>query len=266
MAKQQSTSAENAIEEDKIALDAERVTIEEAKVQGDLRLRRRELELKKEELLLKRREQDRSIWINPLNVGVLVAILGFFSSLAIKGCDDSANRELEKIRASNAKTLEESKLNSNLILEAIKTGDKEKAADNLAFLIETDLIKDPSGAITAHLAAKKKLPVLPATSHIMPTYPPTPSISGEINEDKTHLTFSSTVVQNGPSSWEHSFVVTNLGKDPVKFRGPDSISGFVEAGKTIESKIVSSIPWKAGEVTLHYGAKSRKIPVYVPTR
>ena len=58
--------------------------------------------------------------------------------------------------------LEEKKLQTQLIVQAVKTGDKKQAADNLKFLVATGLVDDPSGKI------KELINVQGETSFVLP--------------------------------------------------------------------------------------------------
>jgi hypothetical protein len=93
-----------------------------------------------------------------LNLSVVVPILtaiiaGLIALLSnIYSTYLSSNNQLE---------LEKQRLKANLILESVKTGDKDKAVDNLRFFIEAGFIEDPDGKI-ASLVAERTLPVLPA--------------------------------------------------------------------------------------------------------
>jgi hypothetical protein len=77
-------------------------------------------------------------------------------------------RDIEIQRSTATQNLEKSKAESGRILEMIKTGDPEKAAINLAFLLETGLIETPTVVtqVRTYLAARKSGagPSLPAAT------------------------------------------------------------------------------------------------------
>ncbi len=56
------------------------------------------------------------------------------------------------------------KFESNLILKAIETGNREESKNNLLFLIETGFIEDKNGKIAASATDPETVPVLPASS------------------------------------------------------------------------------------------------------
>lgn len=112
-------------------LDVARLEFEREKWAADLRLREREFDLRQAELELKRAEQRQSRWRSPLTVAV------FAAALAAAG-----NAVVAFVNGSNQRELEDSKAESERILEMIKTGDPDSAADNLQFLLDSGLIVD----------------------------------------------------------------------------------------------------------------------------
>lgn len=130
--------------------ETEGMTLEERKLAADIRLREMELQLKREELQSRIAAQgDRS----PILVPVWVAVLGLVGGLALTILQGFFNGQLEKDKAKSA-----------LILKAIETGNVKDSATNLRFLIETGLLEDPSGKITALLNKPEDVPKLPAPS------------------------------------------------------------------------------------------------------
>lgn len=66
------------------------------------------------------------------------------------------------ITGANQITLEQQRLRENLILEFVKTGDRNKAIANLQFFLDAGFIDDPGGKILS-LIKEKKSPVLPSS-------------------------------------------------------------------------------------------------------
>jgi hypothetical protein len=93
--------------------------------------RNREILLKETELDLKREESHRSRWSSPLVVAIAVAAAGVFGNAAVTWWTSREQEKLERERAEAAR-----------ILEVIKTNDADKAANNLAFLLDAGLISD----------------------------------------------------------------------------------------------------------------------------
>lgn len=105
---------------------------------SELDLREREFSLKEREQLtkeaelkLKKDDYNRSRWKNPLIVAIIAAALAAMGNALVAFVNGSLERELEDRKSEAAR-----------ILEAIKTGDPEKAAVNLKFLIDTGLISN----------------------------------------------------------------------------------------------------------------------------
>jgi hypothetical protein len=61
--------------------------------------------------------------------------------------------------------LENQRFRSQLILQAIQTGDPRQAASNLRLLLQTHLLLDPDSALGRYLDTTKALPVLPSMGH-----------------------------------------------------------------------------------------------------
>jgi len=91
-------------------------------------------ELRKREIAIKEREASRWSWSTPL-VALGAAVIG-----AAVGA--GGNAYVAWLNGQQATVLEESKAEAARILEMIKTGDPEKAADNLKFLVDAGLISD----------------------------------------------------------------------------------------------------------------------------
>src|SRR6267142_1713474 len=113
----------------------------------DLRIKNAELSLHEREVALKEYETYKGWWRNPVFVGVIAAFLGFISGLVSKYIEGRNASALEHQRFEIAQKTERLRLQSSLILEAIKTGDPEHAATNLAFLVELGYIDDNDGRI-----------------------------------------------------------------------------------------------------------------------
>jgi hypothetical protein len=77
---------------------------------------------------------------NPLTVAVAVAALALVGNVVATWWNGRLQRVLEEEKASQTLRLEESKAESERILEMIKTGDPGKAVTNLKFLLDAGLI------------------------------------------------------------------------------------------------------------------------------
>jgi hypothetical protein len=92
---------------------------------------RAEYELRKRELELKERDASRSRWSSPLVLALLAAAIAGLSNAAAIWLNGRQARDLEETKAEAAR-----------ILEVIKTGDPDKAAVNLKFLVDAGLVSD----------------------------------------------------------------------------------------------------------------------------
>jgi hypothetical protein len=136
----------------------------------EIELRRRELTLKEREqdnrdaeLEIKRRDLANSKWRSPLVVAILVAAVAALGNAGVTVVNGTLQRELENTKRDAELKVEESKAESDRILEMIKTQSTEEAAKNLTFLLDTSLVSDPVRApkIRAWLASRSA-PVLPS--------------------------------------------------------------------------------------------------------
>lgn len=99
-----------------------------------------EYELRKREIGIKERDQSRSRWSSPVVLAVLAAALAGLSNAAVSWQNGLQQLKLEAEKAVQAKSMEETKAETARIFEIIRTGDADKAAANLKFLVDTGLI------------------------------------------------------------------------------------------------------------------------------
>lgn len=111
--------------------DREKWETEKALREREISIKEREQVTKEAELQLKAKEQSSSQWQNPLILAIIAA------ALAIAG-----NAILAFINGRQQRTLEAEKSEQQRILEMIKTGNADKAAENLRFLLAAGLISD----------------------------------------------------------------------------------------------------------------------------
>jgi murein L,D-transpeptidase YcbB/YkuD len=131
----------------------------------------RELDLKEGKLRMKEAEAAGPSWRNPVFLGLMAAALSLLGNLIATSLQNWNTQRVERYKAQ-----------SNLILEAIKTGDQEKAAKNLSFFLQLGFLDDDHGKIRDFLTKGSDVPVLPASS---PTAPG-PALS--VREAKLALT------------------------------------------------------------------------------
>jgi hypothetical protein len=117
---------------------------------AELELRERELEAK-----LAEGKPTRILKLSSISPTTIAAIIGIAATVTGYLIQSNLNRELEGER-----------LQGQLVLKAIETGDPQKARANLRFFIETGLLSDPDGKIKTALDQTEKkpelVPVLPS--------------------------------------------------------------------------------------------------------
>jgi hypothetical protein len=115
-----------------------------------------EYELRKREIELKERDASRSRWSSPLVLALLAAAIAALGNAAAIWLTGIAQRSLETTKTEQARIIEESKAEAARILEVIKTGNPDKAAENLKFLVDAGLISDATRrtSIQEFLAAR----------------------------------------------------------------------------------------------------------------
>ncbi|UXI70301.1 trypsin-like serine peptidase [Tahibacter amnicola] len=111
----------------------------------ELAIKEREVALREGELSLKRDEHASASWRNPLVVAIMAATLAGLSNAVVAIVNGRFQRQLEDGRAEQSR-----------VLEMIKTGDPDKAAKNLEFLVQSGLIADPArvASIEKYLAGR----------------------------------------------------------------------------------------------------------------
>lgn len=115
-----------------------------------------EIQLKRQELDLRKAEVERARWQSPLTLAVIAAIIGLLSNAVVAWLNGSTQSELEKTKAEAAR-----------IIEALKTGDPDVAAENLKLLVEAGLVRESANEIRSYLRSRNpgqgaRLPVATA--------------------------------------------------------------------------------------------------------
>lgn len=131
--------------------------------------RERELSLKEGELALRRSEHESAQWRSPLVLGVFAAAIAAGGNAVVSYTNATAQRELENQKAEQAR-----------ILEMIKTGDPDKAAENLRFLVDAGLVTDVplKQRVSEFLAARK-----PGSGPTLPSAAAAPKLTSPIIEN-----------------------------------------------------------------------------------
>jgi hypothetical protein len=150
-------------------LDREKWNFEMAARLRELDFTDRELVTKEGELEIKRKEQAASQWRNPLIVGIFAAAIAAGGNAWVSYSNANSLRDLEALKAEQAR-----------LLEMIKTGDPDKAAENLRFLINAGLIGDLTlrKSVTDFLATR-----MPGSGPVLPSPAQPPKLTAPIVEN-----------------------------------------------------------------------------------
>jgi carboxypeptidase family protein len=134
------------------------VSLDERKFERESADKQREFDLREREVAAKEKELRQSRWSNPLVIGLFAAALGLAGNIWV----EHANNKW-------AKDAERSKAQSTLILDAIKTGDADKACKNLLFFVRLGLITEGGQTVKSECAtAPQGPPSLPSSSSLPP--------------------------------------------------------------------------------------------------
>lgn len=129
--------------------ELERFKFEQLKWKDEIRLRQQSIDIedraqksKDDEIKLRKEELNSSRWSSPLVIAILGATLAAAGNLVVNLLNAYEQRQLENDRSVATETLEKEKAEAARILEVVKTGDPDKAAENLRVLLDTHLISD----------------------------------------------------------------------------------------------------------------------------
>jgi len=126
-------------------------SLDERQFQQESVAKTRELDLREREVAAREREVSQW-WRNPIIVALGVAFIGFLANLGVAFLNNRSTLEVEHHR-----------LQSNLVLEAIKTGKTDTACQNLLFFVGLRLLDDTNKTISNRCeTAPKGAPSLPA--------------------------------------------------------------------------------------------------------
>jgi len=109
-------------------------------------------------VLLKEKELKGSTWRNPVAVAIFAAAAAALGNAGVALVNGASQRELDERKRGAEIALERSKAESTRILEMIKTGDAERAAANLQFLLQAGLIGDQALSTKVEIFLKNRRP------------------------------------------------------------------------------------------------------------
>lgn len=98
----------------------------------EVAVKERDIGLREAELELRRREQRLAGWRSPLVVAVLAAAVAAGGNAVVTYLNGAQQRALEEQKSEQAR-----------LLEVIRTGSPDKAAENLRFLLDSGLVAEP---------------------------------------------------------------------------------------------------------------------------
>jgi len=129
-----------------------------------LALHEREVVAKEREVELKAEELRRSRWLNPVVLGLFATAVGLTGNFIIARINNSNTQRVERLR-----------MQSSLIIEAVKTGGQAPACNNLVFLVGLGLVDD-NGTISrtckSSINGTAQPPSLPPAGAFELTVPP----------------------------------------------------------------------------------------------
>jgi hypothetical protein len=189
---------------------------EKVKWRDELALREREIALKEAELELRRKEHAVAGWRSPLVVAVLAAALGAAGNAVVSYTNASLERQLE-----------DQKSEQQRLLEVIKTGDPDSAAENLEFLLDAGLITEPARVTKLREFLTNREP---GSGPALPSPSNTGSFSGGIIGADDAVPASTLPATNALAR-----VVSSVGQLRVKMSNgrPGMCTGFVTGPHTV---------------------------------
>jgi hypothetical protein len=173
---------------DHVASAASDLSLEERKFALDKDLRTKETSFKEREIAIKEAEALRSRWLNPTVIGLIAAASGLFGNMFVA-----------LISSINSQRIEQFKAQSNLIVQAVGTGDQKSACRNLISFIRLGLLEDPQGRLGKCETDLNTIPVLPSGSTYTPVLDTVaavgmaPVVSAAAQQDHYHYDVSFTV-------------------------------------------------------------------------
>lgn len=158
-----------------VQIELENIKLERSKLALDVRIKRKELNARQSDTW-------KHTFANPLVLAIVGGSLTLLTSVVTNYLTDSATRDADERKSTQAREAEARALQSDLIKTFLKTPDSKTARDNLTFLIESGLIPDHEKRIKEYLSSNSKtIPKLGAGPATAAPYPACPSI--ELGEE-----------------------------------------------------------------------------------
>jgi spore germination cell wall hydrolase CwlJ-like protein len=223
---------------------------EQQRWQADLRLRERELDIKEraaaQDAAQKAREFDAKLadqrwarWTNPLVLAISAAALAAFGNTWLAYVNGAAQRELELTRSDGQLRIENSKAEAARILEVIKTDDTEKAAVNLAFLLDAGLITDDKRKAALKTFLDKRQPgegpSIPPVGAVVPQGPPDQPMS-RLAEVDLLARLIYTEARGAPLETQRAVANVVMNRKKCGGRYPSTLAGVINQPKQFSSR------------------------------
>lgn len=129
--------------------------------------REREFALKERETIVKEadvrlRGRQAAWYSNPIVVALIGATAVLCATILTTWKQGEIAMQQAQRQGASAMQQAHAKAQSDLVVEAIKTGDPQRAAKNLLFLVRLGLLDDPGGKMQAALSHPEDVPYLPS--------------------------------------------------------------------------------------------------------
>jgi hypothetical protein len=176
-------SGHNDLEEQRLALDRERLRFERSRVAMEFRLKRKELAIN--------RGREWKELLAALTLAIVGGFITLMSSIVSNHLNQSANLQLEATKAELAAKAETAKaeataqaakqtLQADLIKKFVESPKTETVRENLRFLVDAGLLPDYASRISAYLTNNPDTaPQVGATSEPRPVIGGTPGSNAE---------------------------------------------------------------------------------------
>lgn len=154
-------------------VELRRIALEEKRLQQERDLKQQELSIQDRQVhngLFTVFGREMSAVTVTLLIGIITVIGGVTASLItgrqnlnLERAKFKYQQQIENAKSQFQQDIEKQKAQTELILSAIKTGDRDSAVANLLFLVDVGLLQDPSGKITELRRKPELAPVLPGS-------------------------------------------------------------------------------------------------------
>jgi hypothetical protein len=210
--------------------DASQPNWEQIAKTRELDIYEREVAAREREVTAKEAETRKSRWSSPLVIALLAGAIGLIGNWIVTYLNNRNTQQVERIRSQ-----------SNLILEAIRTGSPEKACTNLLFFIDLGLVNDGAQTIRHRCQTSPSTgPFLPIGGiSVSPSVGEVQTVCGQVVS--THYSAGAkgqpTFLNLGEPYPKEIFTILIWGSDRAKFGEPET--KYKDAYVCVTGKITS---------------------------